>query len=79
MSEAKTDKMTVRFRVKEGVGGTTFVTAEALEGELSLLAPVKGFLTLELPPGTAYEGAETIIKFLNDNIAAICCTYFPHG
>jgi hypothetical protein len=68
-----TEKAEYVFVIKESGTGTPWIMCESYHGELSILE--KGYLSLRLNPGTSYEQAQEIARFLNDKIA---CLSFTH-
>ena len=64
-----TKRTTIRFRVTSYANGTPWIVIEKLSGDdLALFQKLIGF---DLPAGTTFEEAESICKFLQNNIVEI--------
>jgi hypothetical protein len=64
-----TKRTTIRFRVTSYANGTPWIVIEPLSGgDLALFQKLIGF---DLPAGTTFEEAESICKFLQNNIEKI--------
>ena len=61
----------------EASGGETWIMTDPYhpEDRLKVLGE-SGFLGFDLKPGTTYEQAQQIAKYLNDHLDSISCTLF---
>ena len=67
-----TERSDYKVTVKELGDGTPFLMLEPYEGDLTILA--NGHLSLDLLPGTTYEQAQEIARYLNANIRSFAFT-----
>ncbi len=75
-TKAETERAEFLFRVAEGSdrGMPVWISLEMGKGSLSVLED--GFLGLDLQPGTTFERAQEIAKFLSENIKGVSHTRF---
>jgi hypothetical protein len=73
---ATTERADYAFIVKEHGDGTPWIMCE-LRGGMGLSILNNALLGFELPPGTDIKKAQTIARFLNDNLRDISHTTLP--
>ncbi len=72
---AKTNRGRYNFRVAEYLDGTPWIMTDPVheEDRLDVLGP-HGFIGFDLKPGSSYEDAQRIARYLDEHIEFIVCT-----